>query len=53
MNLVLPADLSLTGVSLWFQGARQDIGPVGPLQATNAVCFTILGPSPPCISPGC
>lgn len=52
-DIVLPPDVSLTGVSLWLQGARMDVGPVGPLEATNAVCFTILGPSPPCISPGC
>ena len=52
-DVTLPADVALSGLSLWFQGTRQSIGPVGPLRLTNAECLTILGPSPPCILPDC
>lgn len=52
-DITVPPDVALTGLSLWFQGTRQSIAPVGPLQLTNAECLTILGPSPPCIAPDC
>ena len=52
-DFTIPPSVSLTGLDIWLQGARQDIGPIGPLEVTNAICFTILGPSPPCISPNC
>ena len=52
-DITLPADTSLTGLNLWMQGARRDVGPIGPIQLTNSVCFTILGPSPPCVLPDC
>ncbi len=53
VDLVVPPDPVFTGLSLWFQGIRQDVGPIGPPELTNAICLTILGPSPPCIQPGC
>jgi hypothetical protein len=53
VDFTLPTMPLLTGLSLWFQGARRDIGPIGPVQLTNAVCLTILGPSPPCHSIDC
>ncbi len=53
LDVNLPNNLALSGLELHMQGLRQDIGPVGPLELTNAICFTILGPSPPCIQPGC
>lgn len=53
VDVTVPPNVSLTGMSFWFQGARQDIGPVGPIQLTNAVCLTVLGPSPPCFLPDC
>ena len=52
-TIPIPVDLSLVGANFWLQGARMDIGPVGPMQLTNAVCLTILPPLPPCIPPGC
>lgn len=52
-DFTLPPNPNLTGVSLYFQGAFRDIGPVGPLQLTDPRCFTILGPSPPCFLPNC
>ncbi len=53
VDIVLPSDTSLTGVEVFLQGARRDVGPVGPIQFSNAICFTILGPSPPCVSTDC
>lgn len=52
-DFTLPSNPNLSGKSLWYQGVRQDIGPVGPPMLTNAICFTILGPSPPCFLPNC
>ncbi|QDU66003.1 hypothetical protein [Engelhardtia mirabilis] len=52
-DFTVPSGPSVTGLSIWFQGTRQSIGPVGPLRLTNAECLTILGPSPPCFEPGC
>jgi hypothetical protein len=53
VDIVLPPDPSLTGLTLFLQGARQDIGPIGPIELTNPLCFQILGPSPPCFEPDC
>lgn len=53
LDFTIPPDVSLTGASLWWQGVRRDIGPIGPLELTNAACWTITGPSPPCILPDC
>lgn len=53
VELNLPGDPTLIGLDVWLQGARQDIGPVGPLQLTNATCFTIGPPFPPCFQPNC
>ncbi|MHC5210421.1 MAG: hypothetical protein ACYTG2_06875 [Planctomycetota bacterium] len=53
LDIVLPPSVALTGLELWLQGARRDIGPIGPWEFSNAVCFTILGPSPPCLSIDC
>lgn len=53
VDIVLPADPGLTGIPLWVQGARRDIGPVGPIELSNSLCFKILGPSPPCIQIDC
>lgn len=50
----LPGDAALAGLQVWFQAVRRDVGPVGPIVFSNAVCFTMTGPSPPCIDPpGC
>jgi hypothetical protein len=53
VDLVIPPDVSFTGVSIWFQGMRRHVGPVGPWEMTDAACFTITGPSPPCHLPNC
>lgn len=52
LTINIPADPALTGLQAWFQGVRQDIGPVGPLQLTNAECVTLL-PMRPCSVPNC
>lgn len=51
--LPVPMDNSLVGVRLWFQGARQDIGPIGPLQLTNAGCVQLAPFMPPCAPTNC
>jgi len=48
----VPAMPILVDVPVWFQAARREIGPVGPLQLTNVECVT-LQPGGPCVSPGC
>jgi hypothetical protein len=52
-DVVVPADAALIGLDLWLQGARRDIGPLGPVQATNAVCFDLPGYPFYCEPPGC
>lgn len=53
VEVTLPANPGLTGAQVYLQAVWHSIGPVGPLHTTNATCFTILGPSPPCQSLGC
>ena len=38
----IPADPALVGLTIYAQGARHDIGPVGPLELTNPTSFEIL-----------
>lgn len=49
----IPNTPSLAGVALWFQGARQDIGPVGPVQLTNTLRVVLVPFMPPCGGIGC
>jgi hypothetical protein len=51
--LPIPPSMSLVGTRVWFQGARQDIGPVGPVQLTNVQLITITPFMPPCGSINC
>jgi len=44
----IPNQPSLQGVQIWFQGARQDVGPVGPVQLTNSARILIVPFMPPC-----
>ena len=53
LDVVLPETVAYTGLTLYLQGIRQDVGPIGPPELTNSICFTILGPSPPCFLPDC
>jgi len=53
LDVVIPADPVLTGLDLWLQGARRDLGPIGPITATNSVCFEIPGFVFFCETPGC
>lgn len=46
--LTIPPSTSLVGTRVWFQGARQDIGPVGPVELTNLQVITITPFLPPC-----
>ena len=53
VTLRIPLDNALVGANVWAQGARQDVGPVGPLTTTNAICFRISPLLPPCAPLGC
>lgn len=44
----IPNIPSVAGTQVWFQGARQDIGPVGPIEFTNAQRILIAPFMPPC-----
>lgn len=50
-TIPIPNDPNLIGVRVFFQGVRQDIGPVGPLQLTNTECIQIR--PGPCTQPNC
>ena len=49
----LPNDPSLQGIQLMFQGARQDFGPIGPIQFTNVLPVQLIPFMPPCGSINC
>jgi hypothetical protein len=49
----IPNTASVAGVQVWLQGARQDIGPVGPIQFTNVQRITIAPFMPPCGGTSC
>lgn len=49
----IPNNPSLQGVQLRFQGARQDIGPVGPVEFTNVLPVGLVPFMPPCGSINC
>jgi hypothetical protein len=53
VTIPIPCNNSLVGLQVWLQGARRDIGPIGPLWLTNAVCFRIAPFLPPCAPTGC
>jgi hypothetical protein len=44
---------ALAGVPIYFQAARRDIGPVGPMHLSNAVCMEIVGFVLVCWDPDC
>jgi hypothetical protein len=44
----IPSTPALQGLRVWFQGARRDIGPIGPAQLTNSEVITIVPFMPPC-----
>jgi len=49
----IPNQPSLQGVQIWFQGVRQDIGPVGPIELTNVLRVQLVPFMPPCGSINC
>ncbi|MBK8980236.1 MAG: hypothetical protein IPM29_30410 [Planctomycetes bacterium] len=53
VTLQIPLDNSLVGVTVYFQGARQDIGPVGPLELSDVQCVRLAPFMPPCAPVGC
>lgn len=53
VDLAIPPDPAWTGTQIWLQGVRADVGPVGPPEATNPICFTVLPSTVPCVQPGC
>jgi hypothetical protein len=53
VTLPVPFDNALVGVELFFQGARQDVGPLGPLQLSDAVRVRLAPFMPPCAPTSC
>lgn len=53
LSVQVPPVPIIVGLEVWMQGARRDIGPVGPITLTNAICFTITPPTPGCLAPSC
>jgi len=53
LSFVVPPVPVIAGVQVGLQGARRDIGPVGPITITNAICLTFTGPGAPCVPPSC
>ncbi len=53
IDVTIPFIPALIGLEVHMQGARQDIGPVGPITLTNAICFTITPFMPPCAPINC
>ncbi len=53
VTFVVPPLPSTVGINVWVQGARRDIGPVGPVSLTNVVVLTLMPVGPPCVPPGC
>lgn len=53
LDIAVPNSPNLVGENFWMQGLKIDIGPVGPVQLSNAICFDILPPFVPCAQPGC
>ncbi len=51
--LRIPNDPSLVGVRAWFQAARQDIGPVGPITISNVEFLQLAPFMPPCAPINC
>lgn len=49
----IPSDPTLIGLEVFMQAARRDVGPIGPLRYSNAVCFQIIGFTLLCIEPDC
>lgn len=49
----LPNTPAIQGVQVWIQAARQDIGPVGPIQFSNVLRFVIAPFMPVCGSINC
>jgi len=52
-DLTIPGAPILTGVKLYFQAVRRNVGPVGPMQFSNAACLEIVGFVFTCEVPGC
>ena len=52
-DFVMPNTPGIVGLDIFAQGARMDIGPVGPLTLTNPTCFTITPFMPPCGPTNC
>ncbi len=44
----IPNVPSLWGIQIWFQGVRQGIGPIGPVELTNVEHITLVPFMPPC-----
>lgn len=53
VNVTVPSTPNIVGLEIWLQGARRDVGPVGPVSLTNAICLTVTPPLPPCAPINC
>lgn len=51
--IFIPLSPALVGMRVLFQGARQDIGPLGPPQLTNLELLVLSPFMPPCQPLGC
>ena len=49
----IPLTTSLTGLTIYFQSVRRNVGPVGPMQFSNPVCIEIVGHVFVCWTPDC
>lgn len=53
VTVTVPNIPSIVGLDVWLQGARRNVGPVGPITLTNAICFKVTPPLPPCSVTNC
>jgi hypothetical protein len=48
VSFIVPPLPAVSGVDVWLQAAHREIGEVGPVTLTNAVCLTLQPVGPPC-----
>jgi hypothetical protein len=53
LDVKVPSDPGIIGLTLYLQAARRNIGPIGPAELTNSICLSILMTATPCVPPGC
>ena len=54
LDLTMPVTPLLVGAPLWMQAGRREVGPIGPISLTNAICVIIYPVGGvPCVVPDC